>query len=242
MDGAIAEWFPGMVPLNEEQALGDDEDAEERSKTVTCRQWLAFHFQDRRAADEDRTEAPGNGIHLLKCGKLFQEFVVDGYCQTENHRTGWVRFNQNKIRADCYQNIVNAHNEGEPLLLIATNCTNYWICHPGAQRGNEIGTVKRVVLPSSFTGSPRHMRGLYQDAMTMVERLGKPDLFITFTCNPTWPEIKDNLLIGQTPNDRPDLIAKVFHLKLEALKHDIIHHQRLGRVNGNIYTIELQKR
>ena len=242
MDGAIAEWFPGMVPLNEEQALGDDEDAEERSKTVTCRQWLAFHFQDRRAADEDRTEAPGNGIHLLKCGKLFQEFVVDGYCQTENHRTGWVRFNQNKIRADCYQNIVNAHNEGEPLRLIATNCTNYSICHPGAQRGNEIGTVKRVVLPSSFTGSPRHMRGLYQDAMTMVERLGKPDLFITFTCNPTWPEIKDNLLIGQTPNDRPDLIAKVFHLKLEALKHDIIHHQRLGRVNGNIYTIEFQKR
>lgn len=86
------------------------------------------------------------------------------------------------------------------------------------------------------------MVGLYQDAMTMVERLGKPDLFITFTCNPSWPEIKNNLLSGQTANDRPDLIAKVFKLKLEALKHDIVEDQCLGRVNGYIYTIEFQKR
>jgi len=119
--------------------------------------------------------------------------------------------------------------------------SNALVC-AGARQGHEVGTVKRVVLPSSFTGSPRHMVGLYQDAMTMVERLGKPDLFITFTCNPSWPEIKNNLLPGQTANDRPDLIAKVFKLKLEALKHDIVEDQCLGRVNGYIYTIEFQKR
>ena len=116
------------------------------------------------------------------------------------------------------------------------------VLYVGARVGNEIGRVKRVVLPSTFTGSPRHMRGLYQDAMTMVEKLGKPDLFITMTCNPNWPEIKSNLLPGQSPNDRNDLLAKVFRLKLDALLEDLVHHQRLGKPVGHIHTIEFQKR
>ena len=43
---------------------------------------------------------------------------------------------------------------------------------------------KRIVLPASFVGGPRQMNKLYQDAMGIVRRLGKPDLFITMTCNP----------------------------------------------------------
>ena len=35
-----------------------------------------------------------------------------------------------------------------------------------------------------------------QDAMTYVRAYGRPDLFITFTCNPTWDEIKELLLTG----------------------------------------------
>ena len=34
------------------------------------------------------------------------------------------------------------------------------------------------------------MYQLYLDAMAIVSALGKPDLFITFTCNPKWPEIQ----------------------------------------------------
>ena len=58
--------------------------------------------------------------------------------------------------------------------------------------GNAVG--RRVVLPSSFTGGPRYMCQLYQDAMAIVRKKGKPDLFITFTCNPKWPEIAEGLL------------------------------------------------
>eukprot|EP00662_Eupelagonemidae_sp_cell21_P028983 gene28983-37926_t len=47
----------------------------------------------------------------------------------------------------------------------------------------------------------------YYDAMAMVARLGKPDFFITFTANPDWPEIRDNLRPGETAADRPDLVA-----------------------------------
>ena len=65
-----------------------------------------------------------------------------------------------------------------------------------------------------------------QDAMTYVRKYGHPDLFITTTTNPNWPEIKDNLLFGQDPQDCPDIVARVFKLKvqklLEMLKSDIV--------------------
>lgn len=50
--------------------------------------------------------------------------------------------------------------------------------------------------------------------MAIVRAFGKPDLFITFTCNPKWPEILAELEEGQVPNDRPDLIARVFYMKV----------------------------
>ena len=54
---------------------------------------------------------------------------------------------------------------------------------------NPITVGKRIILPSSFTGSPRYMVQNYQDAMAICRSAGYPDLFITFTCNPKWPEI-----------------------------------------------------
>lgn len=72
-----------------------------------------------------------------------------------------------------------------------------------------------VVLPSSFTGGPRYMHERTQDAMTYVRHYGRPDLFITFTCNPKWEEITQNLFSGQKSHDRHDIIARVFHLKVK---------------------------
>ena len=39
----------------------------------------------------------------------------------------------------------------------------------------------------------------------IVRRYGKPDYFITFTANPGWPEIADNLAPGDHAVNRPDL-------------------------------------
>ena len=50
--------------------------------------------------------------------------------------------------------------------------------------------------------------------MTIVRKFGKPDLFITFTCNPLWDEITGSLLLNQKATDRPDLIVRVFRQKL----------------------------
>lgn len=85
------------------------------------------------------------------------------------------------------------------------------------------------------------MHQMYQDAMAIVRRFGKPDLFITFTCNPKWPDIERNLLSGQTSTDRPDLVARVFHLKLKELLKDITEQNVFGKVIAFVYTIEFQK-
>lgn len=66
--------------------------------------------------------------------------------------------------------------------------------------------------------------------LVIVRAYGKSDLFVTFTCNPTWPEIQNELLQGQTATDRPDLVARVFSLKLDAFKKDILNFQVLGGV------------
>ncbi|CAG9857124.1 unnamed protein product [Phyllotreta striolata] len=48
----------------------------------------------------------------------------------------------------------------------------------------------KVYLPYTFTGGPRYMKIKYMNAMMVVERLGTPDYFLTFTANGQWPEIK----------------------------------------------------
>ena len=44
---------------------------------------------------------------------------------------------------------------------------------------------------------------------------------ITFTANPAWPEIVANLLPGQTGMDRPDLVNRIFKIKLRELLKDL---------------------
>ena len=61
-----------------------------------------------------------------------------------------------------------------------------------------------------------------------MTELGPPDLFITGTTNPLWPEIQDRLFPGQTAFDRPDVVAEVFHARLEALIHNIRHGKYFG--------------
>ena len=78
--------------------------------------------------------------------------------------------------------------------------------------------------------------------MAIVRSLGKPSLFITVTCNPAWEEVTRSLLPGQRPEDRPDLVARVFHLKLQCLLNDLTRDGVFGRVIGFLSVIEFQKR
>jgi len=80
------------------------------------------------------------------------------------------------------------------------------------------------------------MGQLYQNAMARVYKFGKPDVFVTFTCNPKWKEITDALLLGQTAKDHPELVTRIFNLKLDALLKDI-NDGVLGNVIAKIWDI-----
>ena len=76
---------------------------------------------------------------------------------------------------------------------------------------------KRIVLPSSFTRSPRYMVQNYQDAIAICRWAGYPDLFLTFTCNPKWLEINHSLefIEGLKYEDWLEIVARVFKIKLD---------------------------
>ena len=92
---------------------------------------------------------------------------------------------------------------------------------------------KKSFLSSSFNGSARHLNALAHNALTIVTELGSPDLFITATTNPLWPEIQDRLFPGQSAFDRPDIVAEVFHARVEALVHNL----RNGKYFGGRKTV-----
>lgn len=78
--------------------------------------------------------------------------------------------------------------------------------------------------------------------MAPVQCHGKPDLFITITCNSNWPEIKQELIHNDEVQNRSDLIVHVFRAKLEELKNDLYKRNIFGPVIAHIYVIEFQKR
>ena len=55
----------------------------------------------------------------------------------------------------------------------------------------------------------------------MVSKFGKLDHSMTMICNLSWLEIQDNLFERQIAFDLPDLVARIFELKLQSLLDDI---------------------
>lgn len=159
---------------------------------------------------------------IISAGKLTQQWIVDSYLQVEANNLNFVRYKQNKLRAELYQGLADH------------------VANVAGDAGLEAGIP--IILPSSFEGSPRNMRERLQDAMSIFGRYGPPDLFITFTANPNWDEIKINLRNFEHACDRPDLVARVFRLKLRALIEDVTVNHVLGKCIAFVYTIEFQKR
>jgi hypothetical protein len=168
---------------------------------LTIKDWVSFRLQSRK-----------NELKTLICSrKLFQQFVVDCYAMMESERLNWLRKNQPKLRVSKYHNVnQNVQN--------------------GTQTTGQT-TGKRVVLPSTYVGSKRYMDQLYFDGMAISAAVGFPDLFITFTCNPNWPEITRELAKNNLNTvDRPDIICKVFKIKFDHLMKDLTKKHMLGKV------------
>ena len=116
--------------------------------------WLAF----RKETDESRF----NPLHWG--GLLFQEWIVDQCLQIDQERLDYNRTHVNKKIASVYDTI------------------NEYLRNKSEEMSAELG--KKIILPSSYIGSPRYMSEAYDDAMGIVRAFGKPDIFMTMTCNP----------------------------------------------------------
>ncbi|KAF9642798.1 hypothetical protein BDM02DRAFT_3132852 [Thelephora ganbajun] len=158
---------------------------------------------------------------LLLCGGcLFQQYLVDMWVAADQNRLNYLCYHQSEIHATLYQGLTDAIDNNIDL-------------HDVRQR---------LILPSSYTGGPQYMKQCLQDALTLAHFHRKIDLFITVTCNPNWSEITHELLLGQTAADHPDLCARVFNMKKQAIIEDIYKHGIFGRTVAYVYTIEFQKR
>lgn len=159
---------------------------------------------------------------MLRGGRLFQQYLVDAYTAVEEQRLKWARKNQDTLRVDLYHNVCDAVTRGD------TSAT---------------GLGKRIVLPRSFIGGPRYMMQNYQDSMAICRTYGNPDLFITFTTNPKWPEIAEMLkhIPGQKGHDRPEVATRVFKIKLTEHLNDLTKQHIFGKSRGGNkdYTIML---
>ena len=158
--------------------------------------------------------------HIFRGGLLFQKYLVDMWSKVLLQQLRFCELNQDKLRAACYQEIIDAEKQG--------------------LNTNNIG--KRIILPSTIPGSDRYMSELFLDFMAIVRECEVPTAFITMTCNKQWKEIKRELLPGQIPEDRPDIINRVFQEKLKRLIKDLTENNVFGKTIANIYVIEFQKR
>src|SRR6201988_3801045 len=184
-----------------------------KRKTVTIREFAAYRFMIRNCNKNNSI------LHLS--GRLFQQYIVDQYVKWETNNLSWHYKNQKDLRSAIYQGLQD---------MISNEDANL----------DEVG--KKIILSSSFTGSTRYLQQLYQDSMAIVREFGKPDLFITVTCNPKWPEIISELLPNQKSANRPDLETRVFKLKLDAIINDLVVNGVLGKVIAYTYVVEFQKR
>ena len=149
----------------------------------------------------------------------------------ENNRMNYFKSHQKELRIECYQGLL------DHVKCSASNVSSNF------EKKERLGNL--FILPSTYIGSPRYMQQYYQDAMAIMRNTGKPDLFITMTCNPKWKELKEvlkNFPEGTTPNDIPNITVRLFYAKFKMLMYDIEHNNIFGTVLSYVYSIEFQKR
>ena len=181
-----------------------------RTKRVTLPEWGRYYLMHR---DEP--------THVQRCEKLALEYYCDMWAQQESRVC---HFHRSPIQQAKYRAARVAAFEDQLSAGV-----------PAAEIGQPV-----VRLPSSVVGSARFYQQLYLDAMALPRKFGKPDMFVTFTCNPKWQEIRDALPVGAHWKFHPDIVARAFMLKLKEFMHDIVHNEIFGAVKAYVWRIEWQ--
>ncbi|TFY77073.1 hypothetical protein EWM64_g6940 [Hericium alpestre] len=152
---------------------------------------------------------------FLRFGRLAQEYAVDMFSRVQESRLSYIYANQKRLRKE------EAELMGD----------NY-----------DLPDHDNIFLPASFLGGQRWCSNQTADALCLARWRGQPSFFITFTCNPKWPEITSQL----PPDwhlkscDVPSIAIRVFKLRLSRLFQDLKRVFKSPRYR--VHVIEFQKR
>jgi hypothetical protein len=161
--------------------------------------------------------------HIQRCGKLSLEFYCDAWA---SHEAQLMEFHRRPQQQAKYRSVSRAALVDQL---------------PHADAG-DIGVPVRTMLPASVVGSPRFYHTLFLNAMALPRRFGKPDLFITMTANPNWDEIQQEIPQNSHWQHHPDIIARVFMIKVCSLMSDIKQREIFGPIAAIVWRVEWQKR
>lgn len=183
-----------------------------RFTRVTLTEWGRYYLMHRSYP-----------THWQRCEKLTMELYCDIWAQVEARNAHFHRSSkqQAKYRGARVAAVEDQIHDGIP----------------AAEIGQPV-----VRLPSTFVGSARYYQQLYMDAMALPKKFGKPDLFVTFTCNPKWPELIAALPPNAHWQHHGDITERVFMLKLCCLLRDIYHDEIFGPCRAYVFRIEWQAR
>jgi hypothetical protein len=161
---------------------------------------------------------------ILSCGKLSLEFFCDVWSCIECRNLDYLSRGtiQSQFRASRYCTLMDQ---------IRTD---------GSQSLHMTGTP--VLLPASFPGSPRWYHALYHDALALPAAFHLPDLFVTVTFNPEWPEMARLMPMHSSIHDHPDVVARIFWLRFSRIMQDIVDNGVFGEVLSYCWRIEWQLR
>ena len=206
-------------------------DAAMDAKRVSLTDYMRYTLMHR----DERT-------HVQQCERLALEFYCDAWAQVEARMAS---FHKQPSQQARYR--------------VGRKCAIDDQLH--VEGGNISDASVPMILPSSFVGSSKwyHMvimltlgvtlllfahslSQLYMDAMALPMRFHKPDLFITVTCNPKWPELTAALPDGSHWRHHPDIVARVFCLKFKSIMNDILEGQIFGKVQAYVWRVEWQAR
>ncbi len=167
-------------------------------------------------------------VPIYYCRKdLFQQFFCDMYVKMECEKLSYFRKYLPKLRASEYTNLAQKLGDGQG----------------DFDDVEAVPSGRLVVLPATYVRSERYLRQKRQDAMSIAVELGHPDIFLTFTCNPKWPEIIGECERTNTkPEDTPDICNRVLAMKMK----EAIRYIKDGKIFGNIVeevkVVEFQER
>ena len=138
---------------------------------------------------------------IMKGDRLMQQYAVMSFARDQSQKLQYHRHKVNKKRQANYRDL-------------GQNVNN------NSSSGRDHG--KKVALSSSFYGSVRWYRKKNLESLAIFRQRRKPDLFITITCDPNHQDILKALPKHQKPQDRPDIVARVFKQHLEELTEMLI--------------------